>query len=152
MPGLNDWQREIVDSVRRQAWTLRGPNQVVKVVPSGGVLASTLGGYITLGRFLVGKTPLQIEKALGLPLGYLATGARIYRFARLPQVTEYEYELTAEFPDGLAYNPASDDPSYLPGDQTVHQWRIRFGVQIPVDANSTLDLKVGQIVPYHWLA
>ena len=112
-------------------WSLRGPNQIVKVLPTGGRAASMLGGYITLGKYLLNKTPGQIETALGLPSGYLATGARIYHFTRLPQTSEYEYELTTEFPDGLAFHPAYSNPSYPPGSRTIHQWRIKPGVQIP---------------------
>jgi hypothetical protein len=132
-------------------WSLRGPNQIVKVLPAGGTAASTLGGYITLGKFLLNKTPAQIETALGRERDWLAMGARIYHFTRLPRVSEYEYELTAEFPDGLAYNPASSNPSYPPGSRSIHQWRIRAGVQIPVDSGTFLDLKPGHIFPYSWL-
>lgn len=151
MARMNDWQQEAQEVVRREIWSLRGPNQIVKVLPAGGTAASTLGGYITLGRFLLNKTPVQIGTALGLPPGYLAWGARIYRFTRLPQASEYEYELTAEFPDGLAYNPAYNNPSYPPGSRTIHQWRIKPGVQIPVDSTSFLDLKPWQVFPYAWL-
>jgi hypothetical protein len=151
MARMVDWQREVHEAVRREMWSLRGPNQVVKVTPSGATIASTLGGYITLGKYLLNKTPIQIEAALGLPAGYLATGARIYHFTRLPQVSEYEYELTAKFPGGLAYNPPLSNPSYPPGSQTIHQWRIKPGVQIPVDSTNFLDLKPGQVFPYNWL-
>jgi hypothetical protein len=151
MARMNDWQREAHEVVRREMWSLRGPTQIVKVLPAGGTAASTLGGYVTLGKFLLNKTPVQIETALGLPPGYLAWGARIYHFTRLPQASEYEYDLTAEFPDGLAYNPAYSNPSYPPGSRTIHQWRIKPGVQIPVDSTSFLDLKPGQIFPYAWL-
>jgi hypothetical protein len=148
---MNDWQREAREAVRREMWSLSGPNQIVKVLASGGTVASTLEGYITIGRFLLNKTPAQIELALGLPPRYLAMGARIYRFIRLPQSSEYEYELTAEFPGGLAYNPASSNPSYPPGSRTIHQWRIRPGIRIPVDSTDFLDLKPGQVFPYAWL-
>jgi hypothetical protein len=148
---MNDGQREAHDAVRREMWSVRGPNQIVKILPAGGTAASTLEGYITLGRFLLNKTPGQIETALGLPPGYLAMGARIYHFTRLPQASEYEYELTAEFPGGLAYNSAYSNPSYPPGGRTVHQWRIKPGVQIPVDSTNVLDLKPGQVFPYAWL-
>lgn len=151
MPGMKDWQREAHEAVRREMWTLRGPNQIVKVLPGGGSTVSTLGGYITLGKFLLNKTPAQIQTALGLPPFYLVGGARIYRFTRLPQASEYEYELTAEFPDGLAYNPAYSNPSYPSGSRTIHQWRIKPGVQIPVDSKNFLDLKPAQIFPYAWL-
>jgi len=121
MPRMNDWQREAHEAVRREVWSLRGPNQIVKVVPGGGGSASHLGGYITVGRFLLGKTPQQIEDALGLPHGFLRNGARIYRFTRLPLVQEYEYELTTDHPGGLAYNPAYSDPAYPPGSPKIHQ-------------------------------
>ena len=149
---MKDWQREVHEAVRREIWSLRGPNQIVKVLASGGTAASMLGGYITLGRFLLNKTPAQMELALGLPRRYLASGARIYRFVRLPQSSEYEYELTAEFPGGLAYNPAFSNPSYPPGSRTIHQWRIKPGVHIPVDSTSFLDLKPGHVFPYAWLS
>jgi hypothetical protein len=151
MARVNDWQEEAQEAVRREGWTLRGPNQIVKVLPAGGTTASMLGGYITLGRFLLNKTPAQIQTALGLPPFYLDKGARVYRFTRLPQTSEYEYELTAEFPGGLAFNPALSDPAYPSGSRTIHQWRIKPGVQIPVDSKDVLDLKPGQIFPYSWL-
>src|SRR5262245_61317950 len=143
MAQTDDWQREAREAVRREGWTLKGPNQVVKVLPAG-TPASALGGYITLGRFLLNKTPDKIQTALGLPIGYLVAGARIYRFIRLPQSSEYEYELNAEFPGGLAFNPAHSDPSYPPGDRAILQWRIKPGVLIPVDIKNFLELKPGQ--------
>ena len=45
MARMNDWQREAHDAVRTEIWTLRGPSQVVKVLPAGGAVASELGGY-----------------------------------------------------------------------------------------------------------
>ena len=151
MPRMNDWQRDLHEAVRREVWSLRGPNQIVKVVAGGGGAASHQGGYITLGKFLLGKTPQQIEQALGLKSGLPTAGVRIYRFTRLPLVQEYEYELTAHYPGGLAYNPAHSDRNYLPGNPAIHQWRIGPGVQIPVDSHNFLDLKPGQTFPYNWL-
>lgn len=151
MPQMNEWQRDAHNAVRREVWSLRGPNQIVKVQPSGGGVASQLGGYITLGKFLLGKTPQQIEEAIGLPHGLLRGGARIYRFTRLPLVEEYEYELTALHPGGLAYNPAHSNPAYPPGNRAIHQWAIKPGTQIPVDSTNFLDLKPGQPFPYNWL-
>ena len=151
MPRMNDWQQEIHDGLRKEDWSLKGPNQVVKVLPGGGATASQLGGYITLGKHLLRKTPQQIEKDLGLRPGYLRNGARIYRFTRLPMQHEYEYELTADHPGGLKYNPAHGHPDYKPGSQSIHQWEIKPGIQIPVDLHNFLDLKPGQQFPYSWL-
>jgi hypothetical protein len=67
MARMDDWQREAHEAVRREMWTLKGPNRIVKVLPAGGTTAATLGGYITLGKFLLNKTPMQIETAFGLP-------------------------------------------------------------------------------------
>jgi hypothetical protein len=150
MPRMKDWQRDIYEGLRRENWSLRGPNQIVKVLPYGSP-AMALGGYITVGRSLLGKTPQQIERALGFPGGYLAGGARVYRFTRLPLLNEYEYELTALYPGGLASNPAHGDPRYPPGSPTVHQWQIKKGVLIPVDPKNFLDLSPGRPFPYGWL-
>jgi hypothetical protein len=151
MPRMNEWQQDIHDGLRKEAWSLGGMNMIVKVVPGGGAPASQKGGYITLGKFLLGKTPQQIERDLGLPLGYLGHGARIYRFTRLPLQHEYEYELTADHPGGLKYNPAHLDPRYEPGSRKIHQWEIKRGVQIPVDQRNFVELKAGQQFPYGWL-
>jgi hypothetical protein len=132
-------------------WSLRGPNQIVKVIPGDMTVAHTLGGYITLGKYLINKTPTQIEKDLGLKHGYLIHGAKIYRFTRLPQISEYEYDLTANFPGGLAYYAGSSSDPYPAGSRIIHQWRIRTGVHIPVDSGNFLDLMPGQLFPSSWL-
>ncbi len=151
MGGMNDWQREAHEAVRRELWSLRGPNAILKVVPAGSAVLPARGGYIAVGKYLVNKTPAQIVAALGLKAKEFAKGARIYRFTRLPLTSEYEYELTAEFPGGLVYNPASSDPNYPPGSRKIHQWRIKEGVQIPVDLTNFLELTPGQVFPFSWL-
>lgn len=153
MARRQEWQVEAQEARRREMWTLRGPTQIVKVVaaPAGGSPATEMGGYITLGKFLLGKTPQQIEQALGLKRDYLKNGARIYRFARLPLAQEYEYELTTLYPDGLAFNPAHSNPDYPPGSRVIHQWRIKPGANIPVDSKNFLDLLPGEQFPYDWL-
>jgi hypothetical protein len=148
---MEGWQHEMHDAVRREMWSLRGPMQIVKVVPRSATKTPVAGGYITVGKFLLGKTPEQIERALGLPRDYLLAGARVYRFTRLPFVSEYEYELTAAYPDGLAFNPSFSHPAYPPGNPTIHQWRIKQGVQIPVDLSNYLELPPGKAFPYDWL-
>ena len=151
MTRHENWKQEVRDAIRRENWSLSGPNRVVKVVPLQISKLDAADGYITTGNFLVGKLPSQIERALGLPLNYLCLGARIYRFRRVPMAHEYEYELTAKFPDGLAFNAAHSHPSYQPGSDKVHQWRIKKGCQIPVDPTTALDLQPGQRFPYNWL-
>lgn len=151
MARMSEWQTEAQQAVRKESWGLCGPNQIVKVVPAGRGAAAALDGYFTLAKFLFNKTPEQIEAALGLEVGSLKNGARVYRFTRLPQSSEYEYELTAEYPDGLAYNPAWSDERYPPGSREIHQWRIRKGCAIPVDPRNILDLMPGQPFPPGWV-
>lgn len=135
-----DWKKEIRDGVRKENWTLTGVNRVVKVVPLAWSSQDTAGGYITLARLLNGRTPERIEKDLGLPADFLKSGARIYRFTRLPQPSEYDFELTAKYPGGLAHNPAHGDERYGPGSDKINQWRIHEGVRIPVDEKSAISL------------
>jgi len=152
MARQEDWKQEVRSALRHENWSLSGPNRVVKIVPLQMPARSEVEGYITTGNFLIGKIPSQIERALGLPLNYLCFGARIYRFLRLPMAHEYEYELTAKFPDGLAFNTAHSNPSYPPGSDKIHQWRIKKGCAIPVDSSNALDLNPGSRFPYSWLA
>ncbi len=147
---MQDYKQEIAEAKKKENWSLRGPNCIVKVLPLD-VDATHLGGYITLGRYLIRNTPKQIEVNLGLPKNYLLSGARIYRFSRLPLIHEYEYELTAKYPGGLAYNPAHSHPDYLPGCDYIHQWKIKPGVKIPIDKSKHLELLPSQYLTYEWL-
>lgn len=150
MARLPDWKKEIAEGLKREHWAIRGPNCIVKVLPLRAE-ATALGGYITLGKFLVGKNPNEIEGALGLEKKYLIEGARIFKFDRIPLQHEYEYELTAKFPGGLYYNPAHSDRRWLPGDPSIQQWRILDDAAIPVDQSKSLELQPSQRVPYDWL-
>jgi hypothetical protein len=154
MARMNDWQREIHDGVRREKWSLKGPDMVVKVIMDSTAQATALEGYITVGSNLVGKTPEQIRVALGLKElepEDVQNGCSIFRFKRLPMAHEYAYELTAAFPDGLAFNPAHYDARWKPGSPSIHQWCIKKDMAIPVDTKNVLRLKPGQPFPYDWL-
>ncbi len=144
MPPPDEWQDEIRNARRREAWSLAGPNRVVKVVPLERPLAPGLKGYVCLEKALLNKTPAAIESALGLPRGFLAAGCRVYRLERLPMSNEVEYELTTAQPDGLEFNAAMHDASYLPGNRSIHQWRLL--TDLPVA--HVIDLPPGMRYPY----
>jgi hypothetical protein len=38
---------------------------------------------------------------------------------------EYEYEMTALFPGGLAFSPAHNNPEHPSGSPKMHQWNIK---------------------------
>jgi hypothetical protein len=127
----------------RRSWTSSpGPGCLIKIVPLHEVRRET-EGYFTQARYLVGKHPQEIEKALGLAPFSLEHGCRAYRLLRLPLGREYAYELTADLPDGKAFVPAdyfeaqrrcqedrSATPPYPPGDPRIPQWRLL--VPVPV--------------------
>jgi hypothetical protein len=146
MARMEDWQEDIFEGIRRENWSLIGPTRIVKVVSRGSTGVHSMRGYFTQEKFIQNKTPMQIEKGLGLPLGFLINGCSVYRFKRLPMASEYEYELTAFYPDGLAFNAkdlqeAMSDlklkrnagvvRTYPPGSRFIHQWRLT--VDLPVE-------------------
>lgn len=143
-------KHNIYSQIRREDWAVRGTSCIVKVLPIW-VNASHLSGYFTLGRFLVGKTPAQIQIALGLEQNKLIDGAKVFKFKRLPFAHEVEYELTADYPGGLKYNPPYSDDKYLPGTKYIHQWEIKSGYDIPVQEDDVLELNPGQSFPYNWI-
>src|ERR1700733_16055061 len=102
MPQREDWEIDMDDAIKKEEWRPTGPNGPIKVVPAERPLESDVCGYFTLGKYLLRKTPEEIERDLGFPRDFLKHGARLYKFTRLPQMSEYEYELTADHPDGLA--------------------------------------------------
>lgn len=137
-----DGQDEIREAMRREAWSLTGPNRIVKVTPLG-IADRRFAGFIGLEKALVRKTPMEIERALGLRTWSLAWGCSVFRFTRLPLAHEVEYELGALYPNGQAYNPAMHDARYQPGSAAVHQWCLKF--KLP--AQHLLDLLPGQRYP-----
>jgi hypothetical protein len=147
--GSHEWQREMQDAVRHEAWSLSGATRVVKVVPCdvarplAEMTTVRLTGYVCQEIVLLGQRPEDIEGRLGLRVGSCAKGCRIFRFERLPNPSEVAYELTAEFPDGLAFGPLSNR-LYPPGSRAVHQWRLL--AEVP--ARPLLDLAPGTRYPY----
>lgn len=144
MARQEDWQDEVRDGMRSEGWSVTGPTRIVKVVPRAGPLGTALKGFVCLEKVLVGKTPPEIERALGLPPGCFGSGCRVYRLTRLPMASEVEYELTARFPDGQAFNPAMHDPRYAPGANSIHQWKLLSDIP----AQHLLDLDPATRYPY----
>jgi hypothetical protein len=145
MARKQDWQREVEDARRRDEWSLTPPTRLIKVVPVEAPVMKAVRGYVTVEKSIIGRTPRQLEDALGLPAGLFNRGCRVYRLTRLPHAHEIEYELTLDQPDGLPfdewaaldnalrgrlamdgrlgpYRPAK--PIYRPGSRSIHQWQL----------------------------
>lgn len=151
-----EWRRQCDEATRAEIWSLYGPNRIVKVVPAlpTGVgnkplpkaSGFRLSGYITVAKAIGGLTPEQIEGALGLEPRSLASGAIIYSFSRIPNITDYSYEETADLPDGLAYTFMSD-PRFPAGSGKIQQWRVREDRPVPITAGAEVRLKPGERFP-----
>lgn len=148
-----EWKREIRSAMRSEprhlGWTLSGPNRLVKVVRPGALMntppTARAVGYVTQEKYLLGLTPAEIERRLGLPPFHLFRGCRVFRLARLPQASEYTDELSAAEPDGLAFDVSqaweararfvteptlTEVPYYPPGDPVVPQWRVSIAIPL----------------------
>lgn len=150
MARREEWEIEISLAKRKERWTLKGPMGLVKVLPRSGPHPKSLFGYMTVAQALNNLTPAEIEVSLGLPHDYLLFGARIFRLLRLPQPSEYTYELTAKYPDGAAYSTFMGDQKYKPGSANVHQWKINSESAIPV-VPQCLSLAPNRRVPASWV-
>ena len=135
---------EIPEARKREAWSLKGPSRIVKILQIGPSRPRALHGYVCQEKVLLGRTPFEIERNLGLKLGYLQSGCGVYALQRLPLTCEYEYELTTAQPGGLAFDSVISNPDYAPGHPFIHQWRLL--VDIP--AFHLLDLLPGKRYPY----
>ena len=144
MARRQDWQEEVRDALLSEAWSTTGPSRIVKVVSASGPIKNAVHGFICLEKSLLGRTPQELQGLLGLPPKCFDMGCRVYRFLKLPLQHEVEYELTAHYPNGLAFNAAMHDPAYAPGSKSIHQWRLL--VDVPVE--HLLDLAPGARYPY----
>lgn len=149
-----DYETELDLAVRRENWSLHGPNRIVKVLPTSyfpgpripdNMAVKCVSGYIGLAKFIENKDPLEIESALGLKKNSMVYGAIICSLLRLPSPTEYSYELSADNPGGLRPTFMSH-PDFAPGGKKVHQWEIRKDACVPVDRSKTVLLPPG--VPF----
>lgn len=147
MARRTDYQRDCDDAFKQERWSLHGWTRLVKVValsaearkfPQEASAVDRLYGYIAVAKDIHGRTPSEMEQILGFQSGTFKDGVTVYSFRRLPQISEYEYELTADNPNGLAENPATSNVEYPPGSAKVHQWRIKKGCAVPVDAKNAV--------------
>jgi hypothetical protein len=163
MTRESDWQQEIRFGLRGEDWALVGPKRIVKVLPihPSRIDPWVLHGYITLEMWLHLQTPAQIGRKLGLPPGALDLGCTVFGFKRLPSAWEYEYELTAFYPNGLVFDPADLEEArselkiarhggnvraWPPGSRFVHQWRLK--ADLP--SERICDVRPGELYRAVW--
>ena len=116
---LEEWQEAKLTELRG-AISARTLEQPVKVVPLRGTPPTASGGYFTQEKFIVGKTPVEMEAVLGI-YGKLSLGAYVLQFKSALRKGDFESKAYTYLPDGKPYqfNPA--EKVYLPG-RGAPQW------------------------------
>jgi hypothetical protein len=109
-----------------ERWREGGMETLVKVMPKGSRPSPEhVIGYCTSIKFVVGRTPLEMEAILGFAAGTkLALGAEIYMVRPLPTAMQFELRGYTQLPGGVPVTPAHPvDRRYPPG-LGAPQWEL----------------------------
>jgi hypothetical protein len=90
-------------------FNLGGGNTPVKVMPTG-VDQQQVSGFFTQEKFILGRTPRQMEDDLGLKPGDLINGATIYEISQTPNVEQFVPAGYTHMPGGSYYQEGSEYP------------------------------------------
>jgi hypothetical protein len=108
-------------------WKRGGMDTLVKVAPRGTAPNPTYtAGYCTTFKYIVGRTPVEIEEIVGLARGSkLVGGADVFVVNPLPQPTQFELRGYSQTPAGISTNAPGyiPHPGYPPG-LGVPQWEL----------------------------
>ena len=139
---LQEWQESKLAGLR-DATSARTLDQPVKVLPRLGAPPKIATGYFTQQKFIVGKTPAEMEAVLGI-FGKLAPGAFILQFDRPLRENDFEAKAYTYLPDGKPWVPDPAEKVYLPG-KGAPQWRLTH----PVAAECIAVVAPGQAYVIH---
>jgi hypothetical protein len=99
-------------SIVIEMWKCGGMDTLVKVAAKGTAPdPSRSSGYCTTFKFIVGRTPSEIEQIVGLAIGSkLVSGADIFVVDPLPLPAQFELRGYSQCPAGVP----TDAPTYIP--------------------------------------
>jgi hypothetical protein len=110
-----------------EMWKQGGVDTLVKVTPKGTVPnPSRSTGYCTTFKYIVGRTPSEIEQIVGLAIGSkLVSGADIFVVDPLPLPVQFELRGYSQCPAGLPTDAPGyiSHPGYPPG-LGAPQWEL----------------------------
>lgn len=86
-----------------------GGDVPVKVMPTG-VDQQEVSGFFTQAKFILGRTPEQMEYVLGLKVGDLKNGATIYEISQIPSAEQFVPAGYTHMPGGRFYQHDSKYP------------------------------------------
>lgn len=106
-------------------WRLGGVETLVKVMGCQTKPDPTRAiGYVTSIKYLAGRTPIQLEQAVGLrEKTKLLGGAAIYAVSPLPRHAQFEFRSYSNTPEGVSTTVKAAHKDYPPG-LGVPQWEI----------------------------
>jgi hypothetical protein len=108
-------------------WKRGGMDTLVKVAPRGVMPnPAHTAGYCTTFKYIVGRTPAEIEEIVGLAKGSkLVDGADVSIVNPLPQPAQFELRGYSQCPAGVATNTPGyiPHPGYPPG-LGAPQWEL----------------------------
>jgi hypothetical protein len=106
-------------------WRQGGMDSLVKVSPRGRSPDDALNiGYCTTFKYVVGRTPAEMEAVVGLRSGSkLAFGARIFLVRPLPGPTQFRLSGYTQTPEGISAAAKTPHPDYPPG-LGAPQWEL----------------------------
>lgn len=86
-----------------------GGEMPVKVMPTG-MDQQQVSGFFTQAKFILGRTPQQMEHDLGLKLGDLKNGATIYELSQTPNAEQFVPAGYTHMPGGRFYEEGGEYP------------------------------------------
>jgi hypothetical protein len=106
-------------------WRQGGMDSLVKVAPRGRSPNDVLNiGYCTTFKYVVGRTPAEMEAVVGLRIGSkLAGGASIFLVRPLPAPTQFRLSGYTQTPEGISTAIKTAHPDYPPG-LGAPQWEL----------------------------
>lgn len=106
-------------------WRRGGGDAPAKVMPAGLLARADLqSGYITQLKFLIGRTPAEMEAIVGFRAGSkLAGGADIYSLPILPRAGQFAFRGYSNTSGGVSVTERPFDPDYPPG-SGCPQWEL----------------------------
>lgn len=128
-------------------WRKGGGDTLVKVTPFGLKPGDWPVGYCTTIKYIVGRTPAEMEQAVGFASNTkLAQGAEIFLVRPLPMAAQFELRGYSHTPEGISTSVKTPDPRYPPG-LGVPQWNL-VGCKQADHLVPLMSLPVGQPFRY----
>ena len=109
-----------------EKWRAGGGDTLVKVFPKGTQPSDArMVGYCTTLKYVVGRTPEEMERILGFKSGTkLKDGAEVFRVDPLPSPGQFEFRAYSHLPAGVAQIDGKVVNELYPPGHGAPQWDL----------------------------